>query len=452
VTQAAVRPVGMAKPASLRGRALRGTVWTLGGFGGQQALRLASNLILTRLLFPEAFGLMALVAVFMQGLQMFSDVGIGPSIIQDERGDDPRFLNTAFTIQAGRGAALWLIGCLGALPFASFYGEPVLAGLIPLAATTALIGGFNSTKLFTANRHLWLGRITAIDLGAQACGLVVMVAWALAWQSVWALAVGGVVASGAKTVASHLLLPGATNRVAWDAEAARSLFRFGRWIFLSTILTFVAMQADRLIMGKLLDVGTLGVYSIALMLALAAKQVVKQVGTRVLFPAIARMGGKSEDLRRGIYKARLSIVLASTAGLLVLIVLGRQIVGLLFDPRYAEAGWMLQVLAAGVVASVICSTYASALLARGDSLATMLLLATQVAFLIAGTIAGFALAGVVGFVVGVALVEWLNYPVTAWFLWRRGLWQPSIDIPVLAGAGAITLVATPVLSNLGTIG
>src|SRR5204863_421086 len=71
-------------------------------------LRLGSNLILARLLVPEMFGLMALVNTFMMGLQMFSDVGIGPSIIQNRRGDDPAFLNTAWTIQVMRGMALSL--------------------------------------------------------------------------------------------------------------------------------------------------------------------------------------------------------------------------------------------------------------------------------------------------------------------------------------------------------
>lgn len=437
MTQAAIGKIE-APSVSLRSRAMRGTMWTIGGFGSQQVLRLASNLMLTRLLFPEAFGLMALVAVLMQGLQMFSDVGIGPSIIQDKRGDDPTFLNTAFTIQVIRGAALWLIGCLAAIPFARFYGEPILAGLVPLAVTTALVGGFNSTKLYTASRHLWLGRLTLIDVSAQVLGLIVMVAGALMYRSVWALAVGGVVASAAKMIASHILLPGPTNRLRWDRASAASMFRFGRWIFLSTILTFVAMQADRLMMGKLLDVGTLGVYSIALMLALSAKQAANQIGQRVLFPSIARMSEQGEAaLFRGVYKARLSIVLPATVGLMVLVVFGQQIVGLLFDARYAESGWMLQVLACGVVASVVCSTYGAALLARGDSLAAMLLLSTQVALLITSTLVGFSLGGVFGFVVGVALVEWLNYPVTAWFLWRRGLWQPTIDLPVMAGAAGI---------------
>ncbi|MFN3500356.1 MAG: oligosaccharide flippase family protein, partial [Pannonibacter indicus] len=75
---------------------MRGTAISLAGTGGQQLLRLASNLALTRLLFPEAFGLMALIQTFMVGLQMFSDIGIRPSIIQNKRGEEADFLNTAW--------------------------------------------------------------------------------------------------------------------------------------------------------------------------------------------------------------------------------------------------------------------------------------------------------------------------------------------------------------------
>ena len=57
-----------------------GAIWTFLGYGGSQLIRLISNLFLAWLLFPGAFGLMALINVLMQGLQMFSDIGLGPSI------------------------------------------------------------------------------------------------------------------------------------------------------------------------------------------------------------------------------------------------------------------------------------------------------------------------------------------------------------------------------------
>lgn len=101
-------------------RVLRGGSWMVIGYGGNQALRLAANLILTRLLFPEAFGLMTLVNVILVGLQMFSDFGLVPAISQNPRGDDPDFLDTAWTIQVIRGGGLWLMTCLLAWPRRNF--------------------------------------------------------------------------------------------------------------------------------------------------------------------------------------------------------------------------------------------------------------------------------------------------------------------------------------------
>lgn len=90
-------PTRLGNMSSLKKLAIRGMVWTVAGYGASQILRLGSNLILTRLLFPELFGLMTLVNIFITGLHLFSDIGVGPSIIQNKRGDDPVFLNTAWT-------------------------------------------------------------------------------------------------------------------------------------------------------------------------------------------------------------------------------------------------------------------------------------------------------------------------------------------------------------------
>jgi O-antigen/teichoic acid export membrane protein len=115
-----------APQAGLRSRLLRGSAFEMIGYGLNQAVRLGSNLALSRLLFPEAFGVAALVNILNQGLVMLSDVGLPTVIVQSERGDDPRFLNTAFTWQAARALALWLIASACAIPMALLYHEPQL--------------------------------------------------------------------------------------------------------------------------------------------------------------------------------------------------------------------------------------------------------------------------------------------------------------------------------------
>jgi hypothetical protein len=256
------RPLDAAPPRPLKALVMRGAAWTVAGYGASQVLRLGSNLILTRLLFPEAFGLMALVNVVLQGLQMFSDVGIGPSIIQNKRGEDPKFLNTAWTIQVFRGFALWTVCSLLALPVAIFYGEPQLLGLLPVAGLTAAIAGFNSPALFLANRRLALGRLTLLDLGTQIITLVVMVAWAWMWPSVWALLAGTLLGSVLKMVGTHVWLGGVDCKIAWEKESFRALVTFGRWVFVSTSVAFFVSNTDRLLVGKLVGVDFLAFFAI----------------------------------------------------------------------------------------------------------------------------------------------------------------------------------------------
>ena len=156
-------------------RVLRSASWMVIGYGGSQALRLAANLVLTRLLFPEAFGLMALVSVVSIGLSLFSDVGVGPSIAQSKRGDDPDFLNTAWTIQVTRGLLLWGLTGLIAWPMAQFYAAPELTLYLPIAGIGLMIAGFNPTRIETANRHLLVGRLTVLELTSQVIGIGTMI-------------------------------------------------------------------------------------------------------------------------------------------------------------------------------------------------------------------------------------------------------------------------------------
>ena len=137
---------GLLTSDSLSARVLRSSALTMAGFGVSQGLRLVSNLVLTRLLFPEAFGLMALVMVFLMGLGQFSDVGVTPAILQSKRGDDRDFLNTAWTIQVIRGFGLWIVAVAAAWPMAALYGEPILTQLLPVAALTLLISAASGMR------------------------------------------------------------------------------------------------------------------------------------------------------------------------------------------------------------------------------------------------------------------------------------------------------------------
>ena len=87
----------------LKSRAIRAAMFVLGERFSQQILRLISNLILTRILVPEMFGIMALANTLVTGAQMLSDAGLHAKLIQSEHAEDERFVNTVWTISILRG-------------------------------------------------------------------------------------------------------------------------------------------------------------------------------------------------------------------------------------------------------------------------------------------------------------------------------------------------------------
>lgn len=425
---------------SLRSQALKGTIWTIIGFGASQVLRLGSNLILARLLLPEFFGLMALVSIFLIGLDLFSDVGLGPSIIQNKRGDDPDFLNTAWTIQVMRGIVLWLCSLLIAWPVSYFYNEPQLLWLIPVVGLTTLIHGFDSTALLTLNRQLAVRKLAIFELAGQIITLTVMVVWAWFDRSIWALVVGNLVSGIYQLVWSHRLLPHQPNRLAWDKEAAQKIFTFGKWIFFSTALTFLASQADRLILGKLLSPTVLGLYGIAYTFADVPRQVIIALSGKVIFPAFSKLANlPRETFRAKILKNRTPILLALAAGLPILVSFGDYVIFILYKKEYYEAAWMLPIIALGIWHTTLYSTMSPALLALGKPIYNTLGYLFTLIGIVTFLLVGYHLMGLKGAVMAVAVGDLPFYAVTMYGLWReklgcfkQDLWATALFVCLLA--------------------
>jgi O-antigen/teichoic acid export membrane protein len=342
---------------------MRGSAITVLGQGASVAIRFAANLVITRLLLPEHFGLMALVTVFVMGLELFSDIGIGPNIIQSPRGDDPRFLDTAWTLQAMRGVALWLVACALAWPLSALYGQPQLLWLLPVAGLAAVSSGLQSTKLYTQNRNLSFARIVGVDLASQVISVLVMIGTAYVWRSVWALVVSLLASSVARTVLTHVVLPGRANRWAWDRESRRALFGFGRWIFLSTALNFLATQSDRLLLGKLVPVGELGLYAIASNLAMMPLQLVQRLGQVVFFPVVAHAMRQPDHEPSGIRASRGKLLLTLVPMVALGVAIASPVVDLLYRPTYHSVGPLASYLTIGTWLGTVSTSYTVVLLA-----------------------------------------------------------------------------------------
>ncbi|WP_425039933.1 oligosaccharide flippase family protein [Primorskyibacter sp. S187A] len=427
---------------ALSARILRSSSLTVIGFGGSQMIRLASNLILTRLLFPEAFGMMAIVMILMQGLTMFSDVGTVPAILQNKRGDDPEFLNTAWTINVVRGFLLFAFACGVAYPVAWFYDVALLAPLIMASGLTLILQGFMPTKMQTANRHLQLGRVTILDMVTQIVGAVAAIVLALWLQSVWALVWSGLISMLVQLFINNRFLPGPSNRFRWEPEAGRELIHFGKWIFLATVCGFVFTQSDRIILGRLLDLELLGIYNIGFFLAAFPLLLGNMIVAKVLIPIYRETPPKAAPEN---YAKLRRMRIAVTAALLLLqlafAMSGVWLIELLYDARYVLAGPILVLIACMQIPLVIGLTYDQAALAEGDSRSFFVLQLARAVAMVAGLLLGFEAGGLIGALIGQGIAMICVYPVVVWLARRVGVWDGLHDSVAFGVGVAITSAA-----------
>jgi O-antigen/teichoic acid export membrane protein len=439
-------PVAAAEEAShrkLEGKALTATVWTVGAYGLSQSLRLVNSVVLTHMLLPEFFGLMALVSTLLLGVRLLSDIGLLPGVIASPRGDEPIFLNTAWTIQIVRGVVLWIVVLLLTFPaVAHYHHDTRLYGLIPVLGFGLVLDGFVSTNMMTAARHIGVRRLLLIDLVQQILTIVVTVAWAHIWPNVWALVAGTLFSSVFKTVVSHIpaIMPGIRNKLAWEKEAADSLIHFGKWILLGTAFYALASQADRLILADRVSFAVLGVYSIAFTFADIPRQVIQQFSYRVGLPFIAKLSHLPvAEFGAKVLKYRFYVLVAGAAILSTVVNAGGPILLHFYDHRYAAAGWIVPVLALGLWHTLLYSTTADILYALRKSKYNAIGTASYCVTMFTLIPLGFYLHGLLGAVIAVAAGDFPFYVVLTYgvqkqkvSVWRQDALTTGIFLVLLA--------------------
>jgi O-antigen/teichoic acid export membrane protein len=402
--------------------AIRGTVWTLGSYAASQLIRLAGNVILTRLLVPQYFGLMTLLSTILTGLYLFSDFGVSGSVTRDPRGDEPTFLNTAWTIQVLRGLFLWLVCIAFAKPAADFYHESRLLIMLPVVGLTTVFTGFNSIKLSRLIRHLSIREVALFEIATQVVQISVSLVWALIYPSVWALVGGWLVGSSVRTLASHLLLSGHRDRFGWEKQSVASIIEFGKWIFVAGAVFYLASQSDRLIIGHLVSIRSLALYGIAFSLADIPRQIILAFTTKVVFPFTA----KFTHLPRGEYRAlilryRRIVLLLSAMAIAAIVNVADLFFVRIYDSRYWSAAWMIPLFAIGLWHTVLYTTSSQSLVALGKSVYNAVGYSLSAVVLYVGVPMAFHRYGMPGAVLVVAFSDIPMYLVNAYGLYRENL-------------------------------
>jgi O-antigen/teichoic acid export membrane protein len=435
---------------SLRGRALASAGLTALRIGANQPLRLIGNLILTRLLMPEAFGLMALVTVIHGALDMATDVGLAQSVIRSEKGSDPHYLRVVWTVKILRNLGIMGIVLLLALGLhllapvlegsQSVYADPQLPPVLAASSVLLLLGGLTAPSVLLAKRDLRMGRVIGYQLLSQVIGIVVTTVMCFVFRNVWGLVIGGIIQSLVWLVITHILIPGPRMALAWDREQTREMWKFGRWVMFSSIGEYLAASGDRLVMAALLTPQSFGLYAVAYLWVQAGQQVLTQIGGTVYLPVFSEIRRRNAARLTGVLRRGFALFMLLSAVVFAgCLAIGFYAIEILYVGAFATVGPLVMALAFKIPFMAV-RPLGSIVLSEGDSRHVGLSQIFRGLSVVLATFLGFELFGAAGAVllqvvaVAPALLMMASHPAVSTRLprWLTGGVIAAIVLATLA--------------------
>ena len=335
--------------ADLAGRSLRGGAITFGAQGFKIAIQLGTLVILSRLLPPQTFGLLAMIAALTEILEQIKDFGLSSATIQ--RTDiTHEQVSALFWINSAIGVAVALALFAGAPYLADFYGQPELTEITRWLALAFFISGATTQHWALLRRQMRFRTVASIDVGAEIFGMATAVVAALAGAGIWAL-----VAQRLASSAAVMLATWSTShwRPGWPRRCAglKSLLVFGGSMTGHGIIHILVRNIDQVLIGWYWGPLQLGLYERAYKLLMSPTNTVTVPLYSVGMPALSRLQEDPERYRRTYLLLSEKLAMLSVPAAALMIATADWIVALLLGTQWHDAAPILAWL--GVAAALM---------------------------------------------------------------------------------------------------
>lgn len=330
---------------TLKARTFSAVRWTTAAAASRTLVQLAQLGVLARLLSPEDYGLMAMVAVVLGFAAAFSDMGVNSAYVQ-RQDVTPEQRSSLFWLNVAISGGLTLIVLLCGPLIAGFFGDDRLTPLLMLAASIFVITGLGQQVKMTAEKTLDFRAVALIEIAAAIAGFAAAVTAAYAGWGVYALILGAIVNAAGVTVLAWLFLARGWRpmwRFQWTD--VRSFLGFGGALVANNIVNEFNRSIDLLLGGRMLAASALGLYSLPRQIVFQIQGLVNPIITRVGFPLIAQVQADVPRVR-AIYLKTLNMTAATNAPLYVGIAFfAPEVVSIMLGDKWLAATDLLRLLA-----------------------------------------------------------------------------------------------------------
>ncbi len=387
-------------------KAVRGAAAVTTAFAGQQAISLVVNIILARLLLRSDFGVVALVLAITSLLDVFAELGVGVALVQ-KKDLHEHTIDTAFTATITSTFLISTLLFIFSNSVGTFYHSTVLPDLLRIAAISFIFKGNYAVYRCLMLRDMRYGVVSHNALTSSAVYGLVAVILAYMHFGPYSLVI-------ALTISNLLLFclgMWATRvypRLYIDMTELRSLLGFGLWVSLGRVLGNAAGKVDSFVIGKALDMTSLGVYNVAQRIVLIIPQVITQALDQVTYPIYAKMQDTPERIEETYWNTLSMISMVSMPAISLLFLVSDPLIPMLFGDKWASSVPIARIMCIFSAASCVGGgIFASIIYASGKpkwaTVMNIFRILTLPAFIIVGSrwgvvgvTWGFSIWGIIG--------------------------------------------------------
>lgn len=385
-------------------------VWSAVQRFGTLALSFVSNLVLARLLSPDDFGAIGMLAIFIALSTNFIDGGFGAALVQ-KTNPTQRDYSTIFYWNLSLAIALYVIIWFCSPLIASFYEIDILGSLLRFQALILIVNALGIVQRTRLRKQLEFKKIAMVDLTSSIIAVTVAISSAYSGLGVWSLVVYQLTLSSCQTVGvwiAHKWTPS----LVFDVQSFRSLFKFGGFLLISDLLNTLCDNIQGLIIGKRFSPAIMGYYAQAKKLEEMPTMSLSTIVSQVTFPVFSQLKDDRVSLRAAHFKCVHATNFINIPLMSLLIVIAQPLILFLFTDKWLDSVPYFQILCVSGLANCLQSINYQLYVAMGHSKSmfkwNLLKRSVGIMLILVGS-----LMGVKGILWGMVIGFWFTYFVNA---------------------------------------
>ena len=396
--------------ADLKSKTIYGMIWAASQRFGTMILSFVSNLILARLLTPDDFGAIGMIAIFIALSNNFIDGGFGASLIQKTDTTENEY-STIFFWNLFLSIIIYFIIWLSSPCIASFFEIAILCDLLRCQSIVLIVNALGLVQRIRLRKQLLFKKLAIVDLASSIFAVCSAIFAAYSGFGVWSLILYQIVFSCCQTLGlwiSHKWCP----IFIFDFQSFKSLFKYGGYLLISDMLNTLCDNLQGLLIGKRFSPAVMGYYSQAKKLEEVPTNSISNIVAQVTFPVFSQLKGNIDALKTAHQKCIHATNFINIPLMSLLIVIAHPLILFLFTDKWVDSISYFRILCIAGLANCLQSINYQLYVAMGYSKAmfkwNIIKRGIGIGLIIIG-----AVFGVKGILWGMVISFWITYFINA---------------------------------------